>query len=82
MQIGIEVFLIDLGVSIRSAIGRMDQNKFGALLVVDQTRRLLGVVTDGDVRHAILADMDLEGSVGGIMRMVMNCVCGIRSIIC
>jgi dTDP-glucose pyrophosphorylase len=36
-------------------------------LVVDSTRRLLGTVTDGDVRRSILRKVALDGPVGGIM---------------
>lgn len=61
MQTKIVFFLVGPQESIRQAISRMDQNKFGALLVADESRRLLGIVTDGDVRRAILADMNLDG---------------------
>jgi len=37
----------------------MDRAGYGILLIVDATRRLLGTVTDGDVRRAILANLDL-----------------------
>lgn len=47
-------------VKIREAIGQMDKNRSGIILVVDAERRLLGTVTDGDVRRAVLAEIDLE----------------------
>jgi len=37
----------------------MEQNSQGISVVVDETRHLIGVVTDGDIRRAILAGMDL-----------------------
>ncbi|NQW22640.1 MAG: NTP transferase domain-containing protein [SAR202 cluster bacterium] len=42
------------------AIALIDRNAQGVALVVDQGRRLLGVVTDGDIRRAILAGLDLN----------------------
>ena len=43
------------GTSIRDAIARMDVSRVGIVLVVDSERRLLGTITDGDVRRAVLA---------------------------
>lgn len=42
------------------AVALIDRNAQGVALVVDQRRRLLGVVTDGDIRRAILAGLDLD----------------------
>ena len=47
------------GTSIRDAIARMDVSRVGIVLVVDSERRLLGTITDGDVRRAVLAHTDL-----------------------
>jgi len=41
----------------------VDRGSCGIALVVDQERRLLGTITDGDVRRAILAGTDLEAPV-------------------
>jgi len=46
--------------SIQEAIARIDQNAQGIALVVDEARHLMGVVTDGDIRRAILAGLDLS----------------------
>lgn len=46
--------------SIQQAIACIDQNGQGIALVADSERRLLGTITDGDVRRAILADLDLD----------------------
>jgi len=46
--------------SIREAMECVDQGSCGIALVVDQERRLLGTITDGDVRRAVLAHIDLE----------------------
>ena len=39
----------------------------GMAVVVDEQKRLAGVVTDGDIRSAILHDVSLETSVASIM---------------
>src|SRR5437879_13636992 len=38
----------------------MDQHRLGIVLVVDQACRLLGTVTDGDIRRAILGAIDFR----------------------
>ena len=45
--------------TMREAMAQMDRAGHGILLVVDDTRRLLGTITDGDLRRAILANIDL-----------------------
>jgi len=53
-------FLIAPGASIQEAMVRMDAARRGIVLVVDEERRLIGTVTDGDVRRAILAKIDFH----------------------
>jgi dTDP-glucose pyrophosphorylase len=41
----------------------IDRNQRGIALIVDEERRLLGTVTDGDIRRAMLADLALDAPV-------------------
>lgn len=59
----LSVFCISLQTSVRDAITCIDRNAHGVALIVAKDRRLIGVVTDGDVRRAILAGIDLESPV-------------------
>jgi len=54
-------------ISIREAMGFIDKWAKGITLVVDKERRLLGTVTDGDIRRAILANTDLESPVSELL---------------
>src|SRR5262245_11842998 len=45
--------------SIREAINCLEKNGKGIVLVTDETRRLIGTITDGDIRRAVLAGVDL-----------------------
>ncbi len=56
----LQVLFISPVHSIRAAMECVDRGSCGITLVVDQDRRLLGTITDGDVRRAILAGKDLE----------------------
>lgn len=53
--------------TIREAIITIDRNARGIVLVTDEALRLLGTVTDGDVRRVILAGVDLDSEVGVLL---------------
>lgn len=53
--------------SIREAIVAIDKVGMGLALVVNDDNKLLGIVTDGDIRRAILKNMSLETVVKEIM---------------
>jgi dTDP-glucose pyrophosphorylase/CBS domain-containing protein len=46
----------------RDVIACIDRNSVGIALVVDQQTRLIGTVTDGDVRRALLAGQQLDAT--------------------
>jgi dTDP-glucose pyrophosphorylase len=50
-------------ICIREAMSQMGISRIGLVLVVDDQRRLLGTVTDGDVRRAILDNVGLGDAV-------------------
>jgi perosamine synthetase len=59
--------LVDPEQSIRQTLQAIDDSGLAIALVVDGERRLLGTVTDGDVRRAILRGALLEQPVSTIM---------------
>jgi len=67
MQLNIESISIFITASIREAIGCIDRGGCGMALVVDAERRLIGTVTDGDVRRALLAAIDLGTPVSALL---------------
>lgn len=56
----LEEFLVLPFRTVREVIRCIDDNTKGIALVVDQERQLLGTVTDGDIRRAILAGVNLD----------------------
>ena len=60
MPVDISKFLVRQDNSILEAIALADSNKCGMVLVVGDHDELIGTVTDGDVRRAILANVDLS----------------------
>ena len=67
-RIRLEDVVVDPAVSIEQAMRTLDGAGTGALVLCDAARRLVAVLTDGDVRRAILHAVDLSGPVGGIAR--------------
>ncbi len=63
MSSDISAMCLTLSDPIRQAIVCIDRTRWKIALVVDNERHLLGTVTDGDVRRAILAGMDLNSPV-------------------
>lgn len=59
--------LIPPEMSIREAIGRIDRASTQIALVVDSPGRLLGTLTDGDVRRGLLRGIALEQPVREVM---------------
>jgi len=51
---------VSLEASVREVMERIDRSAQGIALVLDGESRLLATVTDGDIRRAILAGMDLD----------------------
>jgi arabinose-5-phosphate isomerase len=50
-----------VGSHIREAAEEIDRKKIGATLVVDEDERLVGMLTDGDLRRALLREPDISG---------------------
>jgi dTDP-glucose pyrophosphorylase len=63
----IDQILIGTQASIREAMETINRSTAKIALVTDSSRRLLGTVTDGDIRRAILQNIELESSVTKVM---------------
>ncbi len=60
--------MVVLGSHTRRAIQEMDSKRLGATLVVDEEGRLAGIITDGDLRRALLRHEDVYNiPVEGVM---------------
>ena len=63
----IESYLVRPDTTIREAIASIDRNGKGIVLVVDGEHRLLGTISDGDIRRAILKGINLDLPVQNIL---------------
>lgn len=62
-----ENVLISATESVRSALRIINDEALRIAIVVDADRRLLGVVTDGDIRRGILNNIELDADVSTVM---------------
>ncbi len=66
MHTGADVPMVDAGAGIREAVAVMTASRMG-LTGVEKGGRLVGVVTDGDLRRAVQSGSDLSAGVESIM---------------
>ncbi len=63
MAFDVARLLVTPGSSIRTVMECIDRNMIGLALLADVDGRLTATVTDGDIRRAILADLDLDSPI-------------------
>jgi dTDP-glucose pyrophosphorylase len=54
--------------TLRDVVIALDRSALGVALVIDESMRLLGIFTDGDVRRALLRDATLDSALHRYMR--------------
>jgi len=59
--------LIKPNLSLKVALEQMDKIALQVLVVVDEEDKILGIVTDGDMRRAIIKDLDFKTPIQDIM---------------
>lgn len=69
MSVSAGEFCIGEGATIREAIETIDRAGAGIALVVDDAGRLIGTVSDGDVRRAVLHRTSLDDPVENLLRV-------------
>lgn len=59
--------LVDPALPLREALRQMDKGALQLLIVADEAQRILGVVTDGDIRRAIINNVDFNQPIKTVM---------------
>lgn len=59
--------LLEANATMRQAIEKLDTEALRIVLAVDGEQRLLGTITDGDIRRALLSHLNMETSISKIM---------------
>ena len=58
---------VSAGATIFAALRVIDANRMGIAFIVDTSQRVVGVVTDGDIRHAFVRGLSLHDEVNSAM---------------
>lgn len=58
--------IVKKDISIKNALKQMNESAMQVLIVVDENEKIVGIVTDGDVRRGILNQVDFLGPVESI----------------
>lgn len=61
MLVGAEVPRVQSGIKVSRALAVLNEGNIGAVLIVDTGSKVLGIITDGDVRRAVAEGVDLNG---------------------
>ncbi|MBQ9580659.1 MAG: nucleotidyltransferase family protein [Lachnospiraceae bacterium] len=60
-------FLTYPDVTVVDALQKIDKNSQGILFVIDKNNRLIGSITDGDIRRWLIKTGDLQAKIDGLM---------------
>ena len=63
----ISIISLSFKSKIKDAIRKIDENKLQIVFIINNEKRLIGTVSDGDIRRAFLNSINLEGNVSEIM---------------
>ena len=62
-------FLINNKSTIKTALKRLVKNGVGCLIVINQRNKVLGTLTDGDLRRAILEDSNINRGINKVFNL-------------
>ncbi len=71
----LDIFLADVSISAVEAMKKIDENARGILFVVDKERRLIGSLTDGDIRRWLIKTGELSAKVHKFMNLNPQYLC-------
>jgi CBS domain-containing protein len=63
----LEMLMVSADATVFGALRVIDENRMGIGFVVDAERKVLGVITDGDIRHAFVRGSHLHSPVVEVM---------------
>lgn len=66
MKSNLDKYIVNLEVPIKEAMKKLDKGGIGFIVCVDKNENVIGVVTDGDFRRAILQGIDLKNKIDEI----------------
>jgi len=75
MLTGTAIPVVPITTGMQRAVGEMDHHGLGALIIIDESERLVGIFTDGDLRRMIArGEPILDASLATVMTPSPRCV--------
>jgi dTDP-glucose pyrophosphorylase len=78
MKINIDKLFVYKHFTIREVLNVLDSGARGIVFLVDDNKKLVGTITDGDIRRAILNGLSLDGTIEKIAHV--NPVCAFKNV--
>lgn len=66
MKLPIEIYCLNINSTIKQALEVIDKNLTGAALITNDDNQIVGIITDGDIRRALLREHNIKDSIEGI----------------
>ncbi len=73
-MIDIGEFQVSMNSNIRDGIKQMDNAGFGFIVIIDDNHKVVGIVTDGDFRRAVLSGVALNQNIMQIANKHFQCI--------
>lgn len=67
MKVNLDNILIHSNCTIREVLEKLNIGAKGIVLVVDENKKLIGTITDGDVRRALLKGFSIDDKINGFI---------------
>ncbi|NMB10343.1 MAG: CBS domain-containing protein, partial [Tissierellia bacterium] len=52
--------------NLKLALEKIDKNKHGFLIVLNSNKKVIGTLTDGDIRRSLINEIELSDEVGQV----------------
>lgn len=66
MSFNLDICVIPESLTLRDVLKKIDDNKYGFVFIVDDSKKVIGLVTDGDIRRSLLENITLDTEVSFI----------------
>lgn len=76
----LEKYISKPDISIVDAMRKIDENAGMTLIIVDEEHRLVGCVSDGDIRRSLIFDGKMDKPIGKVMNISPKYVCEISDL--
>ena len=60
--------ILPINVTLEQVIANLDETKFQIVLICDENNRLIGTITDGDIRRGLLKGVNLDSPIQSVLK--------------